>query len=62
MNEELKNTQNKSSKTDLVLSLITKREQALHIIRTSKNQFVCRDRYKQVKNIERKLKMLGVNV
>ena len=62
MNEELKNTQNESSKNDLILTLIAKREYALNLIKTSKNHFVCRDRYKQVKNIEKQLKRLGVNI
>lgn len=60
MKDELSITQNKLSKDDLILSLIAKRELALSLIRTSKNQFVCRDRYKQVKKINEKLRRMGV--
>lgn len=45
---------------DEILALIVKKELALSIIRNSKNQFACRDRYKQVKKIERRLALYGI--
>lgn len=42
-------------KFDEELALIAKRELALSIIRSSKNYFQCKDRYRQVKNINKKI-------
>ena len=47
---------------DEILALIAKRELALSIIKSSKSPFVKKDRYRQVKKIEAKLKRFGVNV
>lgn len=46
---------------DEILSLIAKKELALNLIKTAKSPFVKRDRYKQVKKINEKLRKLGVN-
>ena len=51
MNQKLENSQKdlqRANDYDLFLSLLVKRESALNTIKTSKNQFVKRDRYKQV--------------
>lgn len=51
-------TSTKEQDYDLFLSLIVKRELALSIMRESKNQFVNKDRYKQVKNLNKKIDQL----
>ena len=51
MNQKLENSQKdlqRANDYDLFLYLLVKRESALNTIKTSKNQFVKRDRYKQV--------------
>jgi hypothetical protein len=51
MNQKLENSQKdlqRANDYDLYLSLLVKRESVLNTIKTSKNQFVKRDRYKQV--------------
>lgn len=52
---------NKKINNDEILSLIAKRELALNLIKSAKSPFVKKDRYRQVKNIEKKLKQLGYN-
>lgn len=42
----------------LFISLLAKRELALSIMRDSKNQFVNKDRYKQVKKLNKKIDYL----
>lgn len=51
-------TNTKEQDYDLFLSYITKRELALSTMRSSKNQFVNKDRYRQVKNLNRKINKL----
>ena len=61
MNKELKTTQNTLPKVndyDLYLSLIAKREVALNIIKTTKNQFVKKDRYKQVRKLNEQIEQI----
>lgn len=48
----------KNSDYDLFLSYIAKREKALSIIRDSTSNFTKRDRYKQVKNLNKKIETL----
>ena len=67
MNKESKNTQTNSQKAndmDLYLSLLVKRQSALNLIKTTKNQFVKKDRYRQVcklnKQIESLKRKLGI--
>ena len=45
--------------SDEILSLLVKRELALNLIKTTKSPYMKRDRYKQVKNIDKKLQKLG---
>lgn len=48
----------KENDYDLFLKLIAQREIALNIIKTTKNQFVKRDRYKQVCRLNKQIEKL----
>lgn len=43
---------------DLYLTLIAKRESALHIIKTSKSYFIKKDRYRQVYRLNKQIETL----
>lgn len=61
MNQKLENSQKdlqKANDYDLYLSLLVKRESALNTIKTSKNQFIKRDRYKQVVKLNNQINSL----
>ena len=61
MSKELKTTQSESQKAsdfDLYLSLLTKRQVALNIIKNTKNQFVKKDRYRQVCKLNKEIETL----
>ena len=61
MSERLENLQidlQRNEDYDLYISLLTKRLIALHTIKTTKNQFVKKDRYRQVKKLNEKIEKL----
>lgn len=61
MSEKLKTTQTNSlqaNKYDLYLSLLIKRQNALNVIKTTKNQFVKKDRHRQVVKLNKQIETL----
>lgn len=61
MSEKLKTTQTNSlqaNKYDLYLSLLVKRQNALNVIKTTKNQFVKKDRHRQVVKLNKQIETL----
>ena len=61
MSEKLKTTQTNSlqaNKYDLYLSLLVKRQSALNVIKTTKNQFVKKDRHRQVVKLNKQIETL----
>ena len=61
MSEKLKTTQANSlqaNKYDLYLSLLIKRQNALNVIKTTKNQFVKKDRHRQVVKLNKQIETL----
>ena len=61
MSEKLKTMQTNSlqaNKYDLYLSLLVKRQSALNVIKTTKNQFVKKDRHRQVVKLNKQIETL----
>lgn len=61
MSEKLKTMQTNSlqaNKYDLYLSLLIKRQNALNVIKTTKNQFVKKDRHRQVVKLNKQIETL----
>ena len=48
----------KKDKYDLYLSLLIKRQNALNVIKTTKNQFVKKDRHRQVVKLNKQIETL----